>query len=77
MMVSSICNPFCSVVGTWSKVMYSCRPLHMDEQRQDDLLETIYSSSVPIQDVVLKTSRKQWTIDKGGEKGSRISVRMA
>ena len=27
----------------------------MDEQRQDDQLETISNSSVPIQDVVLKT----------------------
>ena len=46
----------------------------MDEQRQDDQLEATYSSSVPIQDVVLKTCRKQWTIGKGGEKGSGISV---
>ena len=29
--------------------------LHMDEQRQDDQLETIYSSSVPIRDVALET----------------------
>ena len=49
----------------------------MDEQRQDDQLEPIYSSSVPIQDVALKTCRKQWTIEKGGEKGSGISVLMA
>ena len=41
----------------------------MDEQRQDDQLEPIYSSSVPIRDVVLKTCRKRWTIDRGGEKG--------
>ncbi len=27
----------------------------MDEQRQDDQLEPIYNSSVPIQDVALKT----------------------
>ena len=49
----------------------------MDEQRQDDQLEPTYSSSVPIRDVVLKTCRKQWTIEKGGEKGSGISVLMA
>ena len=48
----------------------------MDEQRQDDQLEPTHSSSVPIQDVVLKTCRKQWTIEKGGEKGSGISVLM-
>ena len=49
----------------------------MDEQRQDDSLEPIYSSSVPIRDVTLKTSWKQWTIEKGGEKGLGISVLMA
>ena len=31
--------------------MYSCGPLHMDEQRLDDQLEPIYSSPVPIQNV--------------------------
>ena len=49
----------------------------MDEQRQDDQLEPTYSCSVPIRDVVLKTCRKQWTIEKGGEKVSAISVLMA
>ena len=42
----------------------------MDEQRQDDQLEPTYSSSVPIRDVGLKTCRKQWTIGRGGERGS-------
>ena len=32
-------------------VMYSCGPLHMDEQRQDVQLKPTYSSSVPIRDV--------------------------
>ena len=49
----------------------------MDEQRQDNQLEPIYSSSVPIWDVALKTCPKQWTIEKGGERGSGISVLMA
>ena len=40
----------------------------MDEQRQDDQLEPTYSSSVPIQDVALDTSRKQWTIEKSGDR---------
>ena len=57
--------------------MYSCESLHVDEQAQDDPLEPIYNNSVPIQDVGLKTCRKQWTIEKGGEKGSGISVLMA
>ena len=48
----------------------------MDEQRQDDELELTYSSSVPIRDVALKTCRKQWSIEKGGERGSGISVLM-
>ena len=34
-----------------SQAIYSCGPLHMDEQRQDDQLEPIYNSSVPIQDI--------------------------
>ena len=57
--------------------MYSCRPLHMDEQRQDDQLEPTYSSSVPIRDVVLRTCRKQWMIGRGGERGSGISLLIA
>ena len=49
----------------------------MDELRQDDQLEPTYTSSVPIREVVLKTCRKQWTIEKGSEKGLGISVLMA
>ena len=48
----------------------------MDEQRQDDQLESTYNSSVSIRDVTMKTCRKRWTIEKGGEKGSGISVPM-
>ena len=57
--------------------MYSCGSLHIDEQKQDDQLEPTYSSSVPIQDVTLKSCRKQWTIGRGGEKGLGISMLMA
>ena len=46
----------------------------MDEQKQDDQLETIYNSSVLIQDVALKTYRERWTIEKGGARGSGRSV---
>ena len=49
----------------------------MDEQRQDDQLEPTYNSSVPIRDVTLRTCRKRWTIEKGGGRGSGISVLMA
>ena len=42
----------------------------MDEQRQDNQLEPIYNSSVPIQDVALKTSQERWTIETGGGRGS-------
>ena len=45
-------------------------PLHMDEQRQDDQLEPIYNSSVPIQDIALKTSLERWTIERDGERWS-------
>ena len=44
---------------------------------QDDQLETTYSNSVPIRDADLRTCRKQWTIEKGGERGSGISLPMA
>ena len=46
----------------------------MDEQRLDDQLEPICSSSVPIQDVAWKTSRERWTIETGSERGSGRSV---
>ena len=36
--------------------------VHTEEQRQDDQLEGIYNSSLPIQDVAEKTSQEQWTI---------------
>ena len=61
-------------VRTYSYVIYSCGPLHMDEQRQDDELEPIYKNSVPIQDVALKTSQERWTIETGSERGSGRSV---
>ncbi len=57
--------------------MYPCGPLHMDEQMQDDQLEHTCISSVLIWDVVLRTCRKRWTIGRGGERGSGISVLMA
>ena len=46
----------------------------MDKQKQDDHLEPIYNSSVPIQDVALKTYRERWTIETGAERGSVRSV---
>ena len=49
----------------------------MDRQRLDDPLEPIYNSSVSIQDVAWKTSRKQWTVEIGGERGSGISMQTA
>ena len=54
--------------------MYSCGPFHMAEQKQGDQLKPTYSSPVPIRDVALKTCLKQWTIGRGGERGSGISV---
>ena len=46
----------------------------MDMQRQDDQLEPIDNSPVPIQDVALKTSQEQWMIEMGGKRGSERSV---
>ena len=56
------------------EAMYSCGPLNMDEQRQDDQLEPIYNSSVSIQDVAWKTSLERWTIEADGERGLGRSV---
>ena len=55
-------------------VVYSCGPLHMDEQRLDDQQELIHNSSVPIRDVAWKTCWERWTIETGGERGSGRSV---
>ena len=49
----------------------------MDEQRQDGQLEPILNSSVPIQDITLKTSQERWTIETGGERGSGKSMQAA
>ena len=49
----------------------------MAKQKQGDQLEPTYSSSVSIWGVALRTCRKRWTIGRGGEKGSGISVPMA
>ena len=57
--------------------MYSCGPLHMDEQRLDVQLEPTYNSSVPIRDVDRRICRKQWTIGRSGERASGISVLIA
>ena len=57
-------------------VGHCCRPLHMDEQRQEDQLEPTYSISVPIRDVDLRTCRKQFRIEKAGGRGSENSVLM-
>ena len=46
----------------------------MDVQRQDDQLEPIYNSSVPMQDVALKTFWERWTIETGGGRRSGRSV---
>ena len=54
--------------------MYSCGPLHTDEQWLGHRLELIYHSSVLIQDVADKTSL---TIETSGERGSGKSVLVA
>ena len=54
-------------VRTNSLAIYSRGHLHMDEQRLDDQLVSIYNS-MPILDVVWLTSRERWTIETGGER---------
>ena len=61
-------------VRTNSWATYSCEPLRIDDQRQEDQLEAMYNNSVPIQYIALKTSREQWTIEMGSELGSGRSV---
>ena len=63
--------------GEVNKAIYSSEPLYMAEQRQDDQLEPIYNSSVPIQDIALKTSWERWTIETGSERGSGRSMLVA
>ena len=64
-------------VGTTSEAMYSCVPLHMDEQRQHDQLEPRYNRSVPIQDVALKTFQERRTIEKRSGRGPGRSAQEA
>ena len=64
-------------VGASSWVMYSCRPLHMDKQRQDVQFEPTYSSSVLIRDVALRICWKQWMIGRCGKRESGISMLIA
>ena len=59
-------------VGTNSLTTYSCGPLHMDEQKQEDQFRTYIQQ--PIQDETLESYRGRWTIEMGGEKGSGRSV---
>ena len=49
----------------------------MNEQRQDVQLGPTYNSSVPIQDVALKTYWKQWTTERGGGRGLGRSMLIA
>ena len=46
----------------------------MAVQKQDDQHEHTFRNYVRIQDVVLKTCLRRWTIGKSGERGSGISV---
>ena len=46
----------------------------MAGQKQDDQLEHTFSRYVRIRDVALKTYQRRWTIERSGERRSRISV---
>ena len=53
---------------------YKLTPSHGRAKSRTTQLEPIYNSSVPIQDVALKTFRERWTIERGVERGSGRSV---
>ena len=57
--------------------MYFSGLFYIDKQMQDDHLEPTYNTSVPIQDEALQTYRTQWMIEKGGKRGSEISMLIA
>ena len=57
--------------------MYSYGPLHLAEQKQGDQLEPTYRCSVKMRGVALRTCWKRWTIERGGERESGISVLVA
>ena len=54
--------------------MYSCGPLHTDEQGWSNQLEPIYNGSVLIEDIAWKTCQEQWMIGMSGRKESEKSV---
>ena len=61
-------------VRTSSWAMYSRGLLHTNEKGLGDQLESIYNSSILIQDVAWKTCREWWTIGISGGRGSEKSV---
>ena len=59
-------------VRTNSFTTYSCRPLHRNEQRQDDRPGTYIQQFCA--HTGYSSSRERWMIETGGERGSRRSV---
>ena len=59
------------------ELMYSCGPLHMDEQGLGDQLKPINNSSILLQGVAGKTCRERWTIGTSGKRGSGKSMQAA
>ena len=57
--------------------MYSFRPPHMANQKQDDQLEHTYSSYVRIRDVAPEDQPEAMMIGGSGERRSGISVQAA
>ena len=62
-------------LGTCSKVMYSSRPLHMDQQKQDDQLEATSGSSVMILDVAPEDPQETMDEGRGSERESEYPCR--
>ena len=61
-------------MGTNSYAKYFLDTFLMNKQKQDDYLEPIYNSSVPIQDIALKTYGERWT-DKDGWRDRGMEIR--
>ena len=53
-------------VRTNLKAMYSCEPLHTDEQGLVNQFDPINNCFVLIQDIAWKTCRERWTIETSG-----------
>ena len=67
-------EPEINKISQSSQKMYNNNILDFQESTTILPIENSYNSSVPFQDIALKTYRKWWTKEKGGGKGSGMSL---